>query len=452
MYNPLFISPQWLEEYHTVYPHGYSVMENLIDWVNQVNNLIDYVNGMNLEHARFIEEFPKLGFESDDTGRLQRALDSGYNIILQKNMTYTVSDVLINKTALKIYGNGAKLRTLNPAGSCLIISATSENIQIENLTFEGSSDGVSDLSAGIKILHKDAAAGRNDSAKNIDINGCRFIGGFVFSVMASGVTGLKVRNCFGTGNRYIPSVSAGGYFVLLQSCYDVEVYHNIALAGINDRHAVYVSCNNALSGDKANENINVHHNIFDWRNVGTPNFQAVMVIRTTRNINVSDNHIRGGYGGILVNPSHGDIRGVNIHDNQVTDLLTSTNEHTGIGSVPQDKGGSFKVREMKIHDNIIKADGERIIALTTIDTVGFEITGNTVDLKGSTSGGAQIYNTSNGIITGNRMEGNLTARRGFMLAGTLDSIGIGLNMISHFQYEEEESAPVFSNIKRVVWI
>lgn len=43
-YNLLFLSPQWLKEYHTKYPHGLSVMENLIEWVNQVNDLIRYVN------------------------------------------------------------------------------------------------------------------------------------------------------------------------------------------------------------------------------------------------------------------------------------------------------------------------------------------------------------------------------------------------------------------------
>lgn len=43
-FNHLFISPQWLKEEHTKYPHGLSVMENLIEWVNQVNDLIRYVN------------------------------------------------------------------------------------------------------------------------------------------------------------------------------------------------------------------------------------------------------------------------------------------------------------------------------------------------------------------------------------------------------------------------
>lgn len=43
-FNPLFITPQWLKEYHTKYPHGLSVMENLIEWVNLTNELIDHVN------------------------------------------------------------------------------------------------------------------------------------------------------------------------------------------------------------------------------------------------------------------------------------------------------------------------------------------------------------------------------------------------------------------------
>lgn len=43
-FDPLFVTPQWLKEFHTKYPHGLSVMENIIEWVNQVNELIDWVN------------------------------------------------------------------------------------------------------------------------------------------------------------------------------------------------------------------------------------------------------------------------------------------------------------------------------------------------------------------------------------------------------------------------
>ena len=43
-FDPLFLSPQWLQEFHTKYPHGLSVLENIIEWLNQTNRLIDYVN------------------------------------------------------------------------------------------------------------------------------------------------------------------------------------------------------------------------------------------------------------------------------------------------------------------------------------------------------------------------------------------------------------------------
>ena len=43
-FDPLFLSPQWLKEYNTKYPHGMSVLENIIEWIHQVNELIDYVN------------------------------------------------------------------------------------------------------------------------------------------------------------------------------------------------------------------------------------------------------------------------------------------------------------------------------------------------------------------------------------------------------------------------
>ena len=43
-FDPLFVTPQWLKEYHTKYPHGMSVLENIIEWVNMTNKLIEYVN------------------------------------------------------------------------------------------------------------------------------------------------------------------------------------------------------------------------------------------------------------------------------------------------------------------------------------------------------------------------------------------------------------------------
>lgn len=43
-FDPLFVTPQWLKEFHTKYPHGLSVLENIIEWVNQTNELIDWVN------------------------------------------------------------------------------------------------------------------------------------------------------------------------------------------------------------------------------------------------------------------------------------------------------------------------------------------------------------------------------------------------------------------------
>ena len=43
-FDPLFVTPQWLKEYHTKYPNGMSVLENIIEWVNKTNVLIDWAN------------------------------------------------------------------------------------------------------------------------------------------------------------------------------------------------------------------------------------------------------------------------------------------------------------------------------------------------------------------------------------------------------------------------
>ena len=56
-FDPLFLSPQWLKEYNTKYPHGMSVLENIIEWLNKVNELIDWVNITPEKVAEILEEW-----------------------------------------------------------------------------------------------------------------------------------------------------------------------------------------------------------------------------------------------------------------------------------------------------------------------------------------------------------------------------------------------------------
>ena len=60
-FDYLFLTPQWLKEYHTKYPHGMSVLENIIEWVNQVNKLIDWANMSPEKMEQILEEWNENG-------------------------------------------------------------------------------------------------------------------------------------------------------------------------------------------------------------------------------------------------------------------------------------------------------------------------------------------------------------------------------------------------------
>lgn len=42
-FDQLYLTPEW-QEYWTKYPHGLTIMENLVDWATKVNLMIDYLN------------------------------------------------------------------------------------------------------------------------------------------------------------------------------------------------------------------------------------------------------------------------------------------------------------------------------------------------------------------------------------------------------------------------
>lgn len=55
-FNKLKLSSQW-HRYLDNYPGGYTIAENLIDWVSQVNKMVDNVNDWNKYLDDFVETF-----------------------------------------------------------------------------------------------------------------------------------------------------------------------------------------------------------------------------------------------------------------------------------------------------------------------------------------------------------------------------------------------------------
>lgn len=135
-FNHLFITPQWLREYHTKYPHGHSVLENIIEWVTLVNELIDWVNITPDKAREILTEWKNDGtletlinevlFESKED--LSRAKERGINI----KLFGAKGDGLTNDYAAFILANeAAKLinsRVFFPPGEYIITGVNSDRI------------------------------------------------------------------------------------------------------------------------------------------------------------------------------------------------------------------------------------------------------------------------------------------------------------------------------------
>ena len=390
---------------------------------------------------------------TDDSVAIQAALDSGKNVMFKPNKTYIAKNLNVNGSNFYIIGANATIKTLTSSDSVFMVSHACQNVTITGLTFIGLADGTNPNPAGINILRLNNGSGRDQNAKNIVIDDCSFTG-FVFGVIASGTTGLTVKNCYSSGNKYVTSASAGGYFVLLQGCFDVKIHDNTAVAAEGDRHAVYVSCDASLTIEKQNENVLIYNNNFDWSRVVFNNFEAVIVIRSTYSITVYDNHIKGGLSAIALTPSHGDLTDVNIHHNFLMDVQgNGVNEFYGVSCAPQDKGGTNKIRDLKVNNNTIKTTDANVCGIAIFDVVGYQVNDNTILTSGNAGVAVQVSNCSDGMVCDNKASGGGTGRVGLRFVNAVSDLTLSNNSFTGFVGGNDEflaSAAVTNLVNRDV--
>lgn len=109
-FKKLIIPPQW-KEYWTAYPHGYTILEALVDWLSEVNAIIDNINDLNKYMDDFInrwqgemrEEVTKLLTDWKNQGVLEDILLAVYGEEVD-NIKIDLSDRGVNLRSL-----GAKL-------------------------------------------------------------------------------------------------------------------------------------------------------------------------------------------------------------------------------------------------------------------------------------------------------------------------------------------------------
>jgi hypothetical protein len=107
-----------------------------------------------LSNPVYVESFKAIAPEADDTGRVQRALDSiSSGIVIFASKTYTTGNLTIsNKTNFQMLGYGATIQLNGTATSGnnigFQLSGTLDNVSIEGFTIIGSGN-VGDAHAGI---------------------------------------------------------------------------------------------------------------------------------------------------------------------------------------------------------------------------------------------------------------------------------------------------------------
>lgn len=379
---------------------------------------------------------------NDDTIAIQNAFNTGKSIIFEKDKNYLVNGLHLTSINAVIYGNGATLKTDGIGNTCIFIDYPAKNIKIDNLKFLGFTDATStteatnDNSAGIDITSRSTSFLPYSEVVGVEISNCNFLGNFCFSIIATHTTNLKIHNCMLGGNEYVPSVSAGGYCILTQACFYIDIYNNKFVGQIHDRHAIYISSisANGSYGDNRCQNVNIHNNYVDWVITETlTELAEAFGIRNPLNCYIYANTIIGGYGAILINPSHGNAENIHIYDNN---LINTKNRTSGeipiIGSVAGDTGNDFITKNLFIHDNIIESPATiRCYAISPTNCQGFEIINNHINI-GDTSRGIYLVDSSDGIVANNNLNGNNVARAWITYGTSVSDVDIMPNKIKNF--------------------
>jgi hypothetical protein len=521
--------PEGWKQYYTKYPEGYTILEALLNWVQQVNDMVDNQNTLNTtwiafqastnneistfeattnnaiavfetatnktindflatfdtnlqskvetvlsdwqtsgflnvvinealqtqiddvatevnQQAKLITQFPRITPENDDSGRFQRALNSGFNIILEYKGNYSINTVNVWTSQFKLYGNYATITATSKTSNLIVLGWDASNnfvqvsdIEVEWLFFTGLATTATDnfISTGINIVTP-AALARNAGAKNINIHHCMFQK-FTMDIIATSGTQLTIEKNLFTNNVYCQPVSAGGYGVLLQACFDVWIEKNIFLGQANDRHAVYVS--NVSSQNVQNENVWVRDNYVDWSLVsGITGFETCLMIRSCKGLKVINNTFIGGFGGADMTISNGDSENYLFDGNTFKNIRAGSNERSCIGF---DSSSSFildglTIINNKFHTNNSNAFGATIASNYLIRTSIFN---NEFD---NTTFGLLIENTSKVRVGGNEFVNCSSAQIAY--AGTLTDVEIYPNTFKGIGYKENSLDTIVKDI------
>lgn len=91
-FKKIMVPPQW-KEYWTAYPHGYTILEALVDWLSEFNDIVDFVNNTDEYLQTFKQRFDK-ELQNEVVKTLKDWQQSGFlDIIIDEALQTQIDEV-----------------------------------------------------------------------------------------------------------------------------------------------------------------------------------------------------------------------------------------------------------------------------------------------------------------------------------------------------------------------
>jgi hypothetical protein len=354
---------------------------------------------------------------ADDSDAIEAAMNSGARrVIATPGAQYRITKQIV------LYTSGVEL---DLAGASLIQTSTNiygihigrdlsgEYVQVEDVyihhgKFYGADNGQgAEYSVALAINTPPAGPFlKNGGCNRIRIEHNLF-SGWSMSTAANATTDLHWHFNVSRDTFYHDQLTAAGYGLLLQTCFDTYITNNHFLsvaksdpATTTDRHAIYVSAHPAqpLGADNVCKGVYIGGNTVDWRNIHpVSGFEACMVVRGAFDVRIVGNSFLGGFGGISYAVDNGPGEGVVISNNSFRGTLTNGTNSQGCISVIR-ASGSFIAKRFAITGNVCEIIGSTGFGITLSAITGATISGNTITAGAAIAYGIQLAGNCSDIL------------------------------------------------------
>ena len=400
-----------------------------------------------LQESVSVKDFGAVGNgTTNDTAAIQAALNSGAAAVNFVGGKYLISSGLnVNTTNQKLYGEGATISVASAGTAVFLIGfngsgfVKTDNILIDNFIFIGLDTETSSPAPAIGVYAPTTnpyVSGQGCS--NITVTNV-MASGFTFGFSATAADNIVISKCTLGGMKYHPNLSAGGYGILTQTCFDIKITNNLFVGGYGDRHAIYISADPSRTQDSNNvcKNVLISGNIADWTNVyAYTGYELAFSLRGCFNTVASNNIIKSSYGGFSYSVENAPGQNISITGNSIDHITNLSNTNRGAIEVFASYG-SYIAQNFSITGNTINLFGPNAVGIAVNSTQFVTIVGNSINAPNSTGAfGIELGgNTSNSIIGNNNVYmGNGYAA--LVFSGTNDKIVINKNEIDGANYDQ----------------